>query len=105
MLTNTMTEAEFHAAQIRGEIPWTCKMCGFQCSASDWDEQKFHMYGCPGRAKALEAAKAKSAARLAAGFNCGKCDGRGRIDAFGHRNNGKCYACNGTGKLAARKAR
>lgn len=32
-------------------------------------------------------------------FTCGKCDGRGRIDAFGHYARGVCFWCDGTGKI------
>ena len=35
---------------------------------------------------------------------CGKCDGKGRIAAFSHVNNGLCYWCGGTGKLEVRDA-
>ena len=31
---------------------------------------------------------------------CIKCDGSGYINAFGHINGGKCFLCNGTGKIA-----
>jgi len=30
---------------------------------------------------------------------CGKCDGKGYINAFGHYANGVCFDCGGTGKL------
>lgn len=32
---------------------------------------------------------------------CGKCDGKGKIDAFSHIENGKCFWCGGTGKVEA----
>lgn len=31
--------------------------------------------------------------------DCGKCDGRGRLDWCGHIENGRCYACQGTGRV------
>lgn len=31
---------------------------------------------------------------------CGKCDGRGKIEAFRHVANGTCFWCEGTGQLA-----
>ena len=30
---------------------------------------------------------------------CTKCDGKGKIARFSHFNGGKCYNCNGTGKV------
>jgi RecJ-like exonuclease len=30
---------------------------------------------------------------------CGKCDGKGRIEAFGHIHNGLCFWCKGTGQI------
>lgn len=30
-------------------------------------------------------------------INCPKCDGRGRIAAFGHVQGGVCFSCGGTG--------
>ncbi len=30
---------------------------------------------------------------------CGKCDGRGRINAFMHIDGGKCFTCGGAGKV------
>ena len=32
---------------------------------------------------------------------CGKCDGRGYIQAFAHIDNGRCFWCGGTGMLKA----
>ena len=32
-------------------------------------------------------------------YTCGKCDGRGKIQAFSHYANGDCFDCGGTGKL------
>lgn len=32
-------------------------------------------------------------------FECGKCSGTGRIEAFGHYDNGKCYGCMGAGTV------
>lgn len=34
---------------------------------------------------------------------CGKCDGSGRIKAFGHIESGRCFGCAGTGRLDASK--
>jgi hypothetical protein len=34
---------------------------------------------------------------------CKKCGGKGSIDIFRHVDNGVCYACNGTGKVVAKK--
>ena len=34
---------------------------------------------------------------------CGKCDGKGRIEGLSHVSNGVCFWCHGTGKLAASK--
>lgn len=34
---------------------------------------------------------------------CGKCDGKGRIEGLSHVANGVCFWCKGTGKLAASK--
>jgi hypothetical protein len=30
---------------------------------------------------------------------CGKCDGKGYLNAFGHIDNGKCYGCMGAGTV------
>lgn len=35
---------------------------------------------------------------------CGKCDGLGKIWAFGHVDNGKCFWCHGSGKLTFKGA-
>jgi len=35
---------------------------------------------------------------------CGKCDGKGKIWAFGHIENGDCFWCHGSGKLNFRGA-
>jgi hypothetical protein len=35
-------------------------------------------------------------------YACGKCDGAGRIEAFGHYDNGKCFACMGAGWVEGR---
>lgn len=32
---------------------------------------------------------------------CWKCDGAGKIYSFGHRDNGRCYACAGSGVQSA----
>jgi hypothetical protein len=32
---------------------------------------------------------------------CGKCDGRGTLWFWGHRDNGRCYACAGSGQVTA----
>ena len=32
-------------------------------------------------------------------FSCGKCSGKGRIDAFGHYAAGRCFDCGGTGRV------
>lgn len=36
---------------------------------------------------------------------CTKCDGRGKLRAFGHIENGKCFLCAGSGKLDASKVK
>jgi len=33
---------------------------------------------------------------------CSKCDGKGRISAFSHIENGACFTCKGTGKVRIR---
>ena len=33
---------------------------------------------------------------------CGKCDGKGTLWFWGHRDAGRCYACGGAGQVAAR---
>lgn len=35
---------------------------------------------------------------------CIKCDGSGYINAFGHVVSGKCFLCNGTGKISGKVA-
>lgn len=35
-------------------------------------------------------------------IKCGKCDGSGKIEAFGHYDNGKCFACMGAGTVSGR---
>jgi len=35
---------------------------------------------------------------------CGKCDGTGRIEAFAHIHNGRCFACGGTGTVSTTSA-
>jgi hypothetical protein len=32
-------------------------------------------------------------------IKCGKCDGTGRIECFGHYDNGKCFECMGAGTV------
>lgn len=32
---------------------------------------------------------------------CPKCDGKGKIEAFNHIENGGCFACGGSGRLTA----
>jgi DnaJ-class molecular chaperone len=34
---------------------------------------------------------------------CGKCDGSGKLSWAGHIDNGKCYACMGSGTVSANK--
>jgi len=36
-------------------------------------------------------------------YTCGKCDGKGRIDAFSYYANGVCFWCQGAGKIKQRK--
>lgn len=36
-------------------------------------------------------------ATRAASNECYKCNGKGRINAFGHISGGKCFACGGSG--------
>lgn len=33
--------------------------------------------------------------------NCIKCDGKGKLEAFGHIANGDCFACKGAGQVKA----
>lgn len=35
---------------------------------------------------------------------CSKCDGKGRINAFSHIENGSCFACKGTGTITRSKS-
>jgi hypothetical protein len=82
--------------RLLGRVPWACRACGFECPATDWDEQKLHAYTCKARA---EAAKRAAEAEDKPRGNCPKCLGRGKINAFRNRDNGDCYQCRGTGSV------
>jgi RecJ-like exonuclease len=38
-------------------------------------------------------------------FECFKCSGKGKIEAFSHIENGDCFQCCGTGRLMTREQR
>lgn len=59
------------------------------------------------RAAAHEATRLASltdAARANPAAECGKCGGRGRINAFSHVSRGTCFACGGAGVRRMRRA-
>jgi DnaJ-class molecular chaperone len=42
---------------------------------------------------------------MANSFECFKCGGKGKIEAFSHIENGDCFQCGGTGRLMTREQR
>jgi DnaJ-class molecular chaperone len=57
------------------------------------------------RAEAERLASQTPAARANPQIACTRCDGKGRIRGFEHRENGVCYACGGKGVWQPRRRR